>query len=75
MPLVQIEGRGMVPILCPLRFVQGYRCSRCPWARLLADCHTPWAVPVCDLASCCQEFDRHRCEGADDRDDPFVVLQ
>jgi len=75
MSLVQIQERGMVPIFCPLRFVQGFRCSRCPWARLLPDCHTPWAVPACELASCCRDFDLHSCRMAEEPRDPFVVLQ
>ncbi len=75
MSLVQIHERGMVPIFCPLKFVQGYRCSRCPWARLLPDCHTAWAVPVCELASCCRDFDLHQCVMPEERNDPFVVLQ
>src|SRR5712671_1492630 len=73
--LVQIQERGMVPIFCPLRFVQGFRCSRCPWARLLPDCHTPWAVPACEVASCCRDFDRHTCQKDREQRDPFVVIQ
>lgn len=63
MALVQIReaGRDLVPIICPLKFVQGYRCSRCPWARLLPECHMPWAVPFCQAIEVCREFEEHRC--------------
>jgi hypothetical protein len=65
---VQINqaGRQMVPLVCPLNFVQGFRCSQCPWGRLLAECHTPWAVPFCSLRKAAEEFDRHRCLQASD---------
>ena len=73
--LVQIRERGMVPIFCPLRFVQGFRCSRCPWVRLLPDCHTAWAVPVCEVDSCCRDFELHSCRVNAQQTEPFVLLQ
>jgi len=71
MSLVQIQERGMVPIICPLKFVQGYRCSQCPWARLLMDCHTQWAVPVCEVEACCRDFDQHSCRAMQRQHDPL----
>jgi hypothetical protein len=73
--LVQIQERGMVPIFCPLHFVQGFRCSRCPWTRLLPDCHTAWAVPACEVASSCAAFDRHSCPIEKCQNFPFTVIQ
>jgi hypothetical protein len=63
MRLVNIEeaGRELVPIVCPLKFVQGYRCNQCPWARLFPECHTPWAVPFCHLLQICRAFEEHQC--------------
>jgi hypothetical protein len=65
-------GRAMVPIVCPLKFVQGYRCNRCPWARLLPECHTPWAVPLCEEEAACEAFRQHRCVKPDRQ---LVVIQ
>jgi hypothetical protein len=59
--LVQVHERVMLPVTCPLRFVQGYRCSLCPWATLLPDCHVPWAVPFCELVKCQRRFAEHNC--------------
>ncbi len=58
-------NRAMVPIVCPLKFVQGYRCSNCPWARLLPECHTRWAVPVCEEDDACRAFHAHTCITSD----------
>ncbi|MEO6119936.1 MAG: hypothetical protein ABIP12_04535 [Terriglobales bacterium] len=67
-------GRAMLPIVCPLKFVQGFRCSRCPWARLLPDCHVAWAVPVCETRCMAADFKQHTCETAN-REEPFPILQ
>ena len=76
MPLTRITpaGRAMVPIVCPLKFVQGFRCSRCPWARLLPDCHVAWAVPVCETRCVAADFEQHTCASAN-REEPFLILQ
>jgi hypothetical protein len=71
--LVQVQIRSMVPVVCPLRFVQGYRCSACPWATLLPDCHVPWAVPFCELVKCYRSFEEHRCVAREEC--PLRVLQ
>ena len=67
-------GREMVPIVCPLKFVQGFRCSRCPWARLLPECHVAWAVPVCEERCLLADFEQHACTTAD-QEEAFVILQ
>ena len=70
---IQPAGREMVPIVCPLKFVQGYRCSRCPWARLLSECHVAWAVPVCEERCMLADFRQHTCQDA--VDGTFRILQ
>lgn len=70
---IQPAGREMLPIVCPLKFVQGYRCSHCPWARLLTDCHVAWAVPVCEERCMLADFDQHQCQAP--VEDTFVILQ
>jgi hypothetical protein len=65
-------GRVMVPIVCPLKFVQGYRCSNCPWARMLLECHVPWAVPVCEERALCEVFELHECPKTAEQ---LVILQ
>jgi hypothetical protein len=52
----------MVAVVCPLGFVQGYRCSNCCWAKLLPDAHVPWAVPFCYEVMAKKEFAAHKCE-------------
>lgn len=70
---IQPAGREMVPIVCPLKFVQGYRCSLCPWARLLPECHVAWAVPVCEERCVLAAFQQHTCRSA--ADETFTILQ
>lgn len=65
----------MIPIVCPLKFVQGFRCSRCRWARLLPECHVAWAVPVCETRCVFAEFEQHACQTPVEQDEPFVILQ
>jgi len=71
--LIQVQERAMVPLICPLRFVQGYRCSECPWATLLTECHVPWAVPFCELVNCRRRFEEHQCRNR--QETPLRVLQ
>jgi hypothetical protein len=52
----------LTPVVCPLGFVQGYRCSQCCWATLLPDAHVPWAVPFCYQVKAQKEFLHHTCE-------------
>lgn len=49
-------------VVCPLGFIQGYRCTRCCWAKLLPDAHVPWAVPFCYQVLAQKDFLAHRCE-------------
>jgi hypothetical protein len=49
-------------VVCPLGFVQGYRCSKCCWAKLLPDAHVPWAVPFCYQVRAQKEFLAHDCQ-------------
>ncbi|MCU1311367.1 MAG: hypothetical protein JWO20_2492 [Candidatus Angelobacter sp.] len=74
MKLQQIApvGRVMIPIVCPLRFVQGYRCSNCPWARMFPECHVQWAVPICEERELTEVFQSHECNRTPEQ---LVVLQ
>jgi hypothetical protein len=56
------ERAEMQPVVCPLGFVQGYRCSQCCWAKLLPEGHVPWAVPFCYQVLAQREFQSHQCE-------------
>jgi hypothetical protein len=58
----KIPRTEMMAVVCPLGFVQGYRCSNCCWAKLLPDAHVPWAVPFCYEVMAKKEFAEHRCE-------------
>lgn len=51
----------LTPVLCPLGFVHGYRCTGCSWALLFPDCHVAWSVPFCYQMHAKSAFEAHRC--------------
>ena len=62
-PKQTLKPEGVLtPVVCPLGFVQGYRCSQCCWATLLPDAHVPWAIPFCYQVKAQKEFLHHTCE-------------